>query len=540
MWIQFFLENGHFALNILAALVTFGVAWLYSDAYTINKKKHLLLKISGFLLLSVTYLVHTAYMESTLVPDPLIPKEISLYLVSLIKMFALILIILGLVNDPLQPKPGKKTVSFNLVFTSFLAGLAPLAFISVFINPVLSALVAFLYLRRATVGLEHHIKTVAFSFFLFALSDLLAVGFLFNSTLNADIFAFIASFGPLWLFQHFVTFLACMVLLIWLFSYLFKSLTTQIFFTYVFSIVVIFLITGITFSFLLVKNVESDTVNKLQTDIKILNYVLESKSSQILSDTLYLAQNPETKIAMSDVTKNKLKTLTREILLAKKLDTLVITDENAKVLIRAEDFERFGDSLSSDEMIKKALLGAPAVGAYLKEETLTSVILLKSAVPVISDDSADITGVSPAGVVIAGTSIDNAFADGVKKATGLEINIFSENKISATTLTNPVNGKRLIGLMLHDKNITALLSGEKEIYTAVVNIAGTPYLSAFLPVLDVNKNPVGLLSVAKPHVSVLQTAGASLEMTIIAIIILLVLAILPAKLISQYLVSQLR
>ena len=51
MWIQFFLENGHFALNILAALVTFGVAWLYSDAYTINKKKHLLLKISGFLLL---------------------------------------------------------------------------------------------------------------------------------------------------------------------------------------------------------------------------------------------------------------------------------------------------------------------------------------------------------------------------------------------------------------------------------------------------------------------------------------------------------
>ena len=533
MWYQFILENAHFALNLFAALVMFAVFWLYRDAYKTKKSPATYLKSAGFIFLTLSFLSSAAKIESQLVSNPLITPLYHTFLISVLKIFGLLLVLFGLVFDPLQPKPGKKHVSPAIVLLFPAISLAPLVLTFNFIIPALTALVGFLYLRRATIGLENHLKSVSLAFFILSLSEITALTSLFTSTLNPDLYELVSPFGPFWILDQLLLLLACLILLKWVFSYLFKSLDTEIFFIYVVSIVIIFLTTGITFSALLVKNVENDSFGKITTQTKVLKFALNSKSEELLSDSQSLAQNPEILASFTDVTKLTLKNLTQNSLNSKKLDSVIVVNENGQVLMRAQNPEHFGDSLSSDTLVKKALLGDTVIGASQKEGILAPLISISAASPVKNEQSV-------AGAVISSITVDNAFVDGIKKATGLEASIYAGQKISATTLTNYFDATRLLGLTEKNAGVLSVLDGKNESFTGIVKIAGIDYLASFLPIKDSDGNPVGLLSAQKPHVEVLKTAGASLAITFFTTIILIIISTLPAKMISNFIIKQIK
>jgi len=433
---QFLLVNVHFVLSLLAALVMFSVAWLYFDAWLNSKDIKEGYKILGFILLSISFVVQSTIIEQSLLEHSLLGAETSNMLRALFRVSGYLILIIGQIVIPLQPLPAyrkkgakksKKTSTAALV-VPFL-GLTAVQ-LSSFSFPLLAILVAFLYLRRSTVGMENHLKIIALSFFILAFSELTGLAYLFRSSDNITIVNIVAPFGPLWILERVLLAVAMFVLGRWAWSYLFKRLETQLFIIFTTSILCIFLITTIFFTFASLNNLRGDILESLETDVGVLSYTIGSKKAEVLSDAQLVAQNSETISAILETDKTRLENLAVPILLAKRQVSLVIVSDSGAVLMRAEEPERTGDSLSDDPLVKRALSGNGVVSVITKEGVMAPVVSVQAAVPVLSESEI-------VGAVVLGTDIDHAFVDGVKKKTGLDASIYADNVKSATTFIAP-------------------------------------------------------------------------------------------------------
>jgi len=533
MWYQFFLENLHFAISLLAALIFFAIAWLYLDAWMGRKTLREGVRWAGFLLLSISFLVQAISIESTVLQNSILGSGWNSLLLVATRIPGYLLIIYSLILDPLQPKPKmvKKISGFG--FTGFkILGVSIITALS-FLYPILAGVIGFLYLRRATVGLENHLKAVALGFFILSLSEFLSLFSLLRITSNIDLYNLVAPFGVIWITTTLLTLVAVSVMRGWIFSYLLKRLLSQLFMFFTAAIVIIFLLTTVSFTFLLLQNLQDETLSRLKTDVKVLSFAIDSKKAESLSDAQVLAQNPEVISLVEAADRSKLNDVAQNYLLTKKQSFLVITSETGQVLARGEDRERIGNSLSDDPLIKRALLGQSASSILTKDGVLAPQIAASSATPIMKDGSI-------LGAVMTGIIIDNAFVDGVKKATGLEASMYANNVLSATTLLAPDGKARAVGIKEENKNIkdNVLIKGQP--FVGGINMLNVPYFAAYLPLKDVDNIPVGMLSAGKPQIGVLATAGKSIELTFLVAVVLLVLAIFPAYAIAKYLTSQLR
>jgi len=534
MWLQFLLENIHFAINILAALVTFAVFWLYTDAWLGKKNFKDLTLILGFFLLSISFLIHAVFIESSLLTSSIFGANINSIATSATRIIALTLILISQVTTSLQKKPAKLKANTTPALLGIGATFALTPPHLQILFPLLTTIVSFFYLRRATVGLEDHLKPVTLSFFLLSISELLALSSLFANTNNIQIYKLVAPFGPLWIASHLVLTLTTIVLGKWVFGYLLKRFQTQLFMFFTTGIVLIFLIITVAFTGLLLKNLQDETTKRLETDAKVLNFALNSKKSELLSDIQVFAQNPQITQGTAEKDQIKLASSTQDFLLAKKLTSLVVVSETGQVLMRGEDKERFGDSLSDNPLVKRGLLEQSLTSVVTKDGPIAPLVTVEAVTPIKNEESQII------GAVLGTSIIDNAFVDGIKSATGLEISTYGENQLSATTLVATDKKSRAIGIKEENKKITQNLLVSGENYNGPVEILNTPYFAAYVPLKDVDNTPVGMISVAKEQIGVLKTAGRSIELTFFITVILMVLSVIPSNFIARYLTNQLK
>ncbi len=532
---QFLLEQGHFCINLIAAFGFFATSWLYFDAWLNKKIPRESIKFLGFLFLSFSFIAQATFIEQTLLQEPLLGVDTVLFLTSIFRLLGYILLVVGLILDPLQPKPSvsglqpetftKTSLFIPLGFSLSVA--APLFF------PVFCLGIGFLYLRRAKIGLEAHLKPISFVFFILAFSEFLSLASLFRNIQNPEIANLVSPFGPFWLGEHLILFLTALFLAWWVFKYLLKRIQVQLFMVFIVSTVAIFLLTTVTFSFLLMRSLENDALGSLQTDASIFEYAISGKKGETLSDAQLVAQNPEVQKAASEGDRPKLKEQAAAILLTKKKDFLVIVSQTGEVLARGEDWERIGDSLSGDLLVKRALSGEGLSSIVTKEGVLAPEVSIRSAAPIK-------VGESVLGAVVVGVLIDNAFVDGVKEATKLDVSIYGQNIRSATTFVSPDGKSRWVGLAEETPAIKKAVFDERRQYRGSVSILNNSYLAAFAPLEDIDNNVVGMLFVGKPQVSVLQSAGRAIELTFIVAALLMVLSVIPAYLMSRYIAYQIK
>ncbi len=527
--VQFLLQNAHFALNLFAALVFFSAAWLYFDAWSIKKEFKETLKISGLFILSLSFVAHATQIEQTILKDSIFGST-GLTMVSLVlRILGYGLLCAGLIIDPLQKRPGEEK---HTTTTGAFAVMGVSSFFGI-LAPILAGATGLLYLKRATIGLENHLKPVAFSFFILSIHELLSLAQYFQYTNNVTLFNLVAPFAPLWIIQHLFLLAAMILLGRWVFAYLLKRLQTQLFMIFTSLILVIFLLTTVSFTYLLLKNLENDALSHLTTDVNILDYSIESKKNEILSDTQVTADNPTLKKAINDNDRKALRQIASSLLLAKKESFLVITASNGSVLMRGDDPDRFGDSISADPLFKKAANRESASSVVTRDGVLAPTVSLRAAVPILDNDTV-------IGTVILGTDINNTYVDEVKRATKLDASVYGGNKRSATTFISTDQKSRWIGIAEENSSIKKQVLVDGKPYVGTSNILNTPYLSAFLPLKDTDNVPVGMLFVGREKIEILQTAGKSIELTFIVSAILLVLSIIPAFLISKFIAGQIK
>lgn len=519
MWLQFLLENAHFALNLLAALVFFAVFWLYWDAWRVRRKKSEMPKLAGFFLLSLSFILHAVQVETTIVTDPFFAKGIIETVGLALRIGGYILLLAGLGTEPIGRKP-------HALILVGLTAAVPQLFV-----PVLASLVGFFYMRRATVGLEDHLKPVSFAFFGIALAELIHLVSLFANTSLISLYRLVAPFGFLWILSHIIMLFSVLYLRKWVFGYLLKQFETQLFMTFTSSILIIFLLTTVSFTGLLVKNIQDEALHQLETDVAVLSFALESQKTQLTSDVQVIAQDGAVVTGVGAVARKELSDIVVGVLLTKKLNTLVVVSDTGLVLSRGEDRDRVGDSLSDDPLIKRALLGETASSVGTRDGVVAPAILLQSATP-IKDNNSII------GAVIGGVAVDSAFVDGIKSATGLDASIYADAVVSATTFVTPDGKARLTGLKETSERITKRVLADGKSYSGTVTIAQVPHFASYLPIRDVDTNPVGMLFVGRPEISVLQTAGRSIELTFLVTVVLLLLSIIPAHRIARGIAEQ--
>lgn len=531
MWYQFFLENLHFAINLGAALVFFAVFWLYFDAWLGRKTLKDTVRVIGFFLLSLSFIVSATHIESTIVSSSAFTNAIYQIALFITRFFGYCFVILSLVIDPLMSKPGAKKSKLNIIMPFGFVSL-PLISFTVFAYPILASLTGFFYLKRSTVGLEDHLKPVGFTFFVLSLAELLSLGFLLQNTNNSTLYSIVSPFGPLWIIQLVVLFISLLILQKWVVGYLLKRFQSQLFMVFVSMIVGIFLITTVAFTTLLLRNLENDALLHLEIDVNVLQYSIDSKKAEALSDAQVVAQNSDVIMAISENDKKTLKSIASSILLSKKQSVLTILSKEGVVLARGDDPERVGDSLSGDALVKKAVNGESVSTTVTRDGVIAPTVSIRSAVPIKSGDET-------IGAVMVGTDIDNAFVDGVKSATKLDASIYADNIRSATTFVSPDGRSRWIGIKEENPQIKSAVLLKGKLFVGHANILNTSYLAAFSPLKDIDNVTVGMLFVGKEQSSLLQAAGRSIELTFLVAAILLVLSIFPAYLIARSIAKQL-
>lgn len=526
MWTHFFFENLHFAVSLFAALVFFAVFWLYFDAWTGKKTIREGFRWAGFLLLSLSFFLTATQIESTVLPASFLGEELTGWLMVVLRGGGYVALIVSLIVDPLQSRP---RMSAGMVVlgaqTQVFSSLFALSF------PLFSALVSLMYLRRATVGLEHHLKPKAAAFFMLSLYEFIKLSNLLRSTTNVGILQLVSPFGPLWIVEQLLLITAAAILGGWVFGYLLKRFMSQLFMFYTAAIVAIFLVTTVTFTGLLLKSLEDETLRQLTTDVKVLEFTLDSKKQTALSDAQLLAQNTDIVTGIVEGERKTLADLAEKFLLTKQQNFLVVVDSDGRVMARGEDRERVGDSLSDDPLVKQVLAGRSAVTVYSQAGALSPLISVRAAVPVKNEEKL-------VGAIVVGSQIDNTFVDGIKAATGLEATIYGGDRIAATTLRAQDGKSRLLGIKESHKQVTTQVLTQGESFSGDTTSENVPYFGAYLPLKDVEDNPVGMLFVGKPQTTVLRTAGRAIEFTFISAVVLIFLALLPAYLISRYMTYQ--
>jgi len=521
MWSQFLLENFHFAINLFAALAFFSIFWLYFDAWQERKTFKEGLKILGFLLLSLSFLIHAILIESPTLTISILGTGLNEIIAMILRNLGYLFLIAGLLIDPLIPKPKLNALAFPIFAISYLT------------SPILAIFVGWLYLRRATIGLENHTKSVALAFFITALFELTAIPSLFVGSSNVDIFRLVAPFGPIWIASHIILFVSSAILIKWAFSYLLKRINTQLFIIFTTTTLSIFLLTTVSFTFLLLKNISDETLTRLNTDVSVLSYALDAKKSEALASASILAQNSSIVEAILGSNRQVLSTSSESLLLDRKLSSVVILNETGQILARGEERDRIGDSMSSNSLVKRALIGESVSSLTTKEAAIAPTVLVNSAVPIMS-------GGKVIGVTYVALALDNNFLDGIKKVTGLEVGIYGGEILSATTISDLRGETRPIGIKNANKTISNNVLTKGEDFQGQISLLNTSYFAVFHPLKDADNAVVGMLLAGRPAASIFAAAGKSIELTFLITVLLIILSILPSYTVAKYITNQLK
>lgn len=516
MLLRFLFSNLGFTFSVFSVFVFFITGWLYIDSSRVERnKQNYIIRSLGFFLLAFS---SAAYATT-------INTESFLIVTQWLEIIGLITIILTLFNEPAFSPLGKKVIIFLPIgiFTSIFS-LIPIA-------AALYLVVALIFLKKITQNLEKQLKPVFWAFVFLALAKAASIGFLWNDTTNVFLSNFLSDFGPLWLIIRLVGTLGLVILAKWTLGYIRFRLASQLFVSTVSASLLIFLVTTIFFTFLLLRNIEQDSLDHLRTDVKVLQYSLERLQKEALSDVQSISQDTVFLNAFENKNKKELSKITSDYLLFQNTNFLAVTDRDGNVLMRAEDKEKIGDNLLSDPVVKSALLGRKLSTVVTSPGIFLPLVEIKAAMPIMIDGEIQ-------GAVATGFLVDEAFVDGVKSITGLDVTVFADKRRAATTFLLPDGKSRAVGTIESNDSIISKVLEKGEIFLGPSQVLNQSYYTAYAPLKTNGDKTIGMLFVGKQQTELIKAANRSLELTFLGSIILMIVSIFPAYYISKYMQDQ--
>lgn len=533
MWLQsFWMQNIHFALEVLVGLTCFATAWLYVDSWVIRKEAKVFLRTAGFFSLTVWAVINATSLDVGL-----------LHRLELIAGFAgFLLVLISFAIDPLPQLPGAGTVSqkkekgessrsaknakgYFGIPTLAIPGIATLAAGA---NTIALFIITILVYRRYTKGLIREWRALFYAFALLTLSGAVTIAYAWNDSSNVILTRLVETYGVVWYVEHGLKFLAFLLLARWTWGYLRFRLIPQLFITYVAIVFLVFGVTTIGFSTILLRDVQRGQLEQLRINVQTVEYAIEGLKNEAELVVKIAAGDATVRDALALSDTERLYTVTNRIMIENETDFFVTANSGADVVMRGEDKTNIGDNLATDPVIVKAFAGITTSSIVNKEGILAPTVLIQAASPVYSDAGKII------GVVMSGYVIDNAFVDGLKKVTDLDAIIYGDAFRSATTLLTPGTTSREIGLEETNAAVLQKVMRDKEIFTGAIEMVGTPFYVAYTPLLDSGNNVIGMMAIGRPQQEIIDATNVTVRFTFIVSVLLMGVAIVPSYFLAKY------
>ncbi len=268
---------------------------------------------------------------------------------------------------------------------------------------------------------------------------------------------------------------------------------------------------------------------KVRTDLNSAREVYSNEIGHIRDVVRFSANMPFAAQAVSASDRRTIAPLLTALRLNEHLDILSVVDINGRVLYRAGNPDVFGDLISNDGLITRALRGEVAAGSALfppdrlllegdalarqavidviptkrakpgVKKTERSGMLLVASAPVKTAEG-DIVGALYGGVLLNG---NNAVVDRIKKIVyegvqfegkdvGTATIFLDDTRISTNVQT--LDGKRAIGTRLSEEVYNRVIVNREKWFDRAF-VVNDWYFSAYEPILDLNGSVIGSLYV---------------------------------------------
>ena len=212
------------------------------------------------------------------------------------------------------------------------------------------------------------------------------------------------------------------------------------------------------------------------------------------------------------------------------LEFVVVTDINGVVLARGHSPEKFGDSISEQMNIQKAMKGEKNVGI---EDGAIVKLSIRAGIP-IKDETNAIVGIMSLGYVLS----NNDFVDKIKGKFNIDATIFKGDERVSTTIIKE-NNERAIGTKMQDNSvIEAVLKNGKK-FSGKTNILGKPYFAVYFPIKSVDGSIAGMLF-AGENISVVDriinrvSGGITITAVIITLFIIVIIFLTTTSVIKIF------
>lgn len=521
-------QNIHFAISLAAALACFAAAWLYYDSYHLAKHAKELWKTFGFLCLCVAFLLLATLSETTLAATGFSKTAGSISI--LLRLVGYLALIIGSLIDPLQKVPQIYEVPAAPKKT--FAGIPLPVMAASYALPFAALANAWLIFRRSTKGLEKHLRALAVVFLALSAFEFASLARLFRSTENVASYSLVKPFGIMWTTEHIFLAIAAVILGKWLWQYLVTRLESQLTLMFTAATLIIFLLTTTTFTFSLLKSVQSETLDNLKTNSRVVDYALHAKEAELKTAAETLASNNDLASAITARDRARITNLIQPVFTKRGASSLVVTSAQGEVLVRAENSVMWGDSLSNDPFVKKALTGETLGGVSVKPDVSSQKVIIQAVSPI------KVNGVVSGSVTVA-TTMSNGFLDNLKRTTGLESAVYAGNSRSATTLVAADGKSRLVGVIETNKTVQQTVLKDGKPFAGNLTVLGVPYLAVYTPLFGADGKPVGMLFAGRPQAALLDSASKSIEVTLISAAALLSSSVFVWYFAAKYLKKQL-
>jgi hypothetical protein len=497
MSLSFYVNNAHFALELMGAVVFLMAAWLMLDSYYARKQFATIARAIGFALAALGQVLFAVNAGS----DVLSYAAYALFLLGLF-----LTLVSFLKTEQLHVQAVIILPAFGL-WSRYLHAAAALFLFGI----------AFLSFRQSQK--EYNKTWIPFSI-AFALLGASVLTGMFDGG-NQESLYFIA--------KDILKLIGFALLAKWVWQYLQLRVRESLVLIFIAASLFLSTVVTLAFSTILVQQIATQTDASLLTDARVLDLQIQGLEEQAIAKTSLIAYDPALPVAIAASDFPTLEEWAERIMEDQKLGFVTLVDAQGEVLVRAHALSRRGDSLFTERAVEEALSGSAFVTV---EKSPVEKLSIRAAAPIIGEENKTV------GAIVAGYPLDNALVDSIKRLTGLDMLIYDEATSVAATAFAADGRTRLTGIALQDAEVREKVLQGGESITVRTVLRGQSYRTSYLPLTNGDDKIVGMLSAAKSEQDILDIENSTNRLTLITVVLIMLVLAWPIYLFTRRLTEE--
>lgn len=486
--------NLHFALEIVGALAFGMVGWLAVDAFLVIRDFKTIARGIGFSLLALAQVLHAFHFGDDLFG----------YAEQLLLLFGLVFVVINLVQESPVDRPMFRAI---VVLPAIAVTLPFFQVAEVALYAVITIL-AYLQMRKE---FKYVLRPFILAFSFFTVSSMMAI------VVRSD------TYGVLWASEHLLRLAGFFCLAFWVWSYLKLRIREELLFILISTTLFMAVIVSLSFSTITVRQLDETTKQDLAVNTRVLDLSIGAQVDGALAKATLVGRESVLRDAIRANDFATLEVIATEMLKEQKLGFLVIANAEGEVLMRAHAVSRRDDNIGAEFAAGRALLGE-TVSAI--ESSSGEGFSLRAASPVMHAGK-------PIGVVVLGYQLDNAFADSIKRLTGLDISIYEKTRRVATTEFERDGRTRSNNLVESNPDVLDAVFARKEPITLSTSDRTHSAIASYLPLRDAGGEVVGMLEASRSARTISESMDATNRLTLAVVVVIMLILSIPLYLITR-------